>query len=45
MRVVSARSSELTKASLRKPGNMRLISSVQAASIDNLEGRLAAAAR
>src|SRR6478752_6840754 len=38
MRVVSARSSELTSASLRKPGNIRLISSVQAASMDRGEG-------
>ncbi|MGZ5545101.1 MAG: hypothetical protein ACXWIU_10535, partial [Limisphaerales bacterium] len=45
IRVVSARSSELTSASLRNPGNIRLISSVQAASMDKREGREAAAAR
>src|SRR5678816_4376748 len=45
VRVVSAKSSELTSASLRKPGNIRLINSAQAASIARRDGREAAAAR
>src|SRR5437588_13117262 len=44
-RVISARSSELTNGSLRKPGNIKLIKSVHEFSIDNREGRVAAAAR
>src|SRR6266542_1965597 len=45
IRVVSARSSELTSASLRKPGNIKLISSAHAASMARREGSVAAASR
>src|SRR5437764_11200903 len=44
-RVISAKSSELTTGSLRKPGNIRLIKSVQEFSIDRREGRVAAESR
>jgi hypothetical protein len=43
--VVSAKSSELTSGSLRKPGNIKLIKSAQAASIARRDGRVAAASR
>src|ERR671918_602812 len=45
VRVVSAKSPELTSASLRKPGNIRLINSAHAASMARREGSVAAAAR
>src|SRR6266700_3644925 len=45
VRVVLAKSSELTSASLRKPGNIKLIRSAQAASIARREGKVAAASR
>src|SRR2546430_9297281 len=45
VRVVSAKSPELTNASLRKPGNIKLINSAQVASMARREGRVAAASR
>src|SRR6516164_10140702 len=44
-RVISDKSSELTSGSLRKPGNIRLIKSLQEFSIDRRDGNVAAASR
>src|SRR2546421_4573442 len=44
-RVICARSSELTSGSLRKPGNIKLIKSVQEFSTERREGSVAAASK
>src|SRR6266480_4424597 len=44
-RVICAKSSEFTSGSLRKPGNIKLIKSVQEFSIDRREGSVAAESR